>query len=37
MGKYNILLITTDQHRADTLGVYGSRVCQTPNLDGGDM
>jgi len=34
MSEYNILLITTDQHRMDTLGVYGSRVCRTPNLDG---
>ena len=30
----NILLITTDQQRADSLGVYGNTVCQTPNLDG---
>lgn len=29
----NILLITSDQQRADTLGVYGNSVCQTPNLD----
>ena len=29
----NILLITTDQQRADSLGVYGNKVCQTPNLD----
>ncbi len=29
----NILLITTDQHRADSLGSYGNPVCQTPNLD----
>lgn len=29
----NILLITTDQHRADTLGAYGSRLGATPNLD----
>jgi arylsulfatase A-like enzyme len=29
----NILLITTDQQRADSLGVYGNPVCQTPNLD----
>ena len=33
MSAYNILLITTDQHRRDSLGVYGSRVCRTPNLD----
>jgi arylsulfatase A-like enzyme len=29
----NVLLITTDQHRADTLGVSGNPVCQTPHLD----
>ncbi|MGC0144996.1 arylsulfatase [Pseudactinotalea sp. Z1732] len=29
----NILLITTDQHRGDTLGVEGHPVVQTPNLD----
>ena len=29
----NILLITTDQQRADSLGVYGNAVCNTPNLD----
>ena len=29
----NILLITTDQQRADSLGSYGNKVCQTPNLD----
>jgi arylsulfatase A-like enzyme len=29
----NILLITTDQQRHDTLGVNGNRVLQTPNLD----
>jgi arylsulfatase A-like enzyme len=29
----NILLITTDQQRADSLGVYGNSVCKTPNLD----
>ena len=29
----NVLLITTDQHRADTLGSYGNPICQTPNLD----
>ena len=30
----NILLITTDQHRCDTMGAYGSRHVRTPNLDG---
>lgn len=29
----NILLITTDQQRADTIGVLGSRTARTPNLD----
>jgi arylsulfatase A-like enzyme len=29
----NILLITTDQQRADSLGVYGNTICSTPNLD----
>ena len=34
MGDHtNILLITTDQQRRDTLGCYGATVCQTPNLD----
>jgi len=29
----NILLITTDQQRFDTIGAYGSRHVRTPNLD----
>lgn len=29
----NILVILTDQQRKDSLGCYGNRVCQTPNLD----
>src|SRR6266851_3043981 len=29
----NVLLITTDQQRADSIGAYGNQVCQTPNLD----
>lgn len=29
----NVLLISTDQHRADHLGCYGARVLQTPNID----
>src|SRR5205807_1821476 len=29
----NVLLITTDQQRADSIGVYGNPVCQTPHLD----
>jgi arylsulfatase A-like enzyme len=31
--KENILLIVTDQQRADTLSVYGGDICQTPHLD----
>lgn len=33
MEKYNVLLIMTDQQRWDTLGCYGNRVIETPNLD----
>src|SRR5262249_58643635 len=29
----NVLLITTDQQRADTLGVEGSPLGATPNID----
>ena len=29
----NIILITTDQQRYDTLGVNGSECVRTPNLD----
>jgi arylsulfatase A-like enzyme len=29
----NILLIITDQHRADHLGCYGNKIVQTPNID----
>ncbi len=29
----NILILMTDQHRVDTLGCYGNRVCQTPAID----
>ena len=29
----NIILITTDQHRGDCLGIDGHPVVQTPNLD----
>ncbi|HZP40508.1 MAG TPA: sulfatase-like hydrolase/transferase [Candidatus Binatia bacterium] len=29
----NVLLVTTDQQRADTLGAYGSRLEATPHLD----
>ncbi len=31
--KKNILLITADQLRADALGCYGNKVCQTPEID----
>jgi len=31
--KPNVLLIMTDQHRKDTIGVYGNSVIKTPNLD----
>mgnify|MGYP006282748941 FL=1 len=30
----NILMIVTDQQRADTIGVLGNRIIRTPNLDG---
>ena len=33
MEKPNFLFIITDQQRADTLGVYGSEVGATPNID----
>jgi arylsulfatase A-like enzyme len=29
----NVLILMTDQHRADALGCYGSRICRTPRLD----
>ncbi len=29
----NVLLITTDQQQAKSIGAYGNPVCQTPNLD----
>jgi len=29
----NILILMTDQQRADSLGCYGNKVCRTPNLD----
>lgn len=31
--KWNLLIITNDQHRADCLGCYGNRVIRTPNVD----
>jgi arylsulfatase A-like enzyme len=33
MGQKNFLIIVTDQQRVDTLGAYGSQICQTPALD----
>ena len=32
-GAPNILLIITDQHRADHLGCYGNPIVRTPNID----
>ncbi|MCP4313300.1 MAG: sulfatase-like hydrolase/transferase, partial [Bacteroidetes bacterium] len=29
----NVLVIMTDQQSVNTIGAYGSLVCQTPNLD----
>jgi arylsulfatase A-like enzyme len=29
----NVLVIMTDQQSVNTIGAYGSEVCQTPNLD----
>lgn len=34
MDKPNVLLIITDQQRADHLGCYGNRQVSTPHLDG---
>jgi hypothetical protein len=34
MSRPNILLIHSDQHRADCLGVAGHPLIETPNLDG---
>ncbi|MDF2717332.1 MAG: sulfatase [Paenibacillus sp.] len=33
MSKFNVLLLMTDQHRADALGCSGNDVIETPNLD----
>lgn len=33
MEKPNILFITTDQQRRDTLGCYGNNLVKTPNID----
>ncbi len=29
----HVIVLMTDQHRFDTLGAYGDRQCETPNLD----
>jgi arylsulfatase A-like enzyme len=34
MKRPNILLIITDQQRADHLGCYGNTIVKTPNIDG---
>jgi len=34
LDRPNILLIITDQHRADHLGCYGNDIVRTPNIDG---
>jgi arylsulfatase len=31
--KWNLLIITNDQHRADCVGCYGNPVVRTPNTD----
>ena len=31
--KPNIVFITSDQQRRDSLGIYGCRYVSTPNLD----
>ena len=33
MKKPNILFIMTDQWRFDSIGVNGSKICKTPNID----
>jgi arylsulfatase A-like enzyme len=33
MERPNILWLMTDEQRKDSLGLYGSRWAQTPNLD----
>ncbi len=32
--RRNFLVIVTDQHRTDSIGAYGSKICRTPSLDG---
>ncbi|MBN1249623.1 MAG: sulfatase-like hydrolase/transferase [Anaerolineae bacterium] len=31
--SYNVVFITSDQHRRDACGCYGNAIVQTPNLD----
>jgi arylsulfatase A-like enzyme len=31
--RWNLLILTNDQHRADCLGCYGNPIIQTPNTD----
>jgi arylsulfatase len=31
--KWNLLIVTNDQHRADCLGCYGNPIVKTPNTD----
>lgn len=33
MSKKNILLILTDQHRYDIVGINGSKLCKSPHID----
>jgi len=33
MAKPNVLVIITDQHRADHVGFMGNQVVRTPHLD----
>ena len=33
VNRPNVLLIITDQHRADHLGCYGNHQVKTPNID----
>ncbi|MCA9032544.1 MAG: sulfatase-like hydrolase/transferase, partial [Planctomycetaceae bacterium] len=32
-GKYNVLLIMSDDLTATALSCYGNKVCKTPNID----
>ena len=33
MDETNVLVIMTDELRRDTLGCYGNKIVQTPNID----